>query len=89
MALAASFRPPSDYRRERLDFPSRYRGAVPHHLEPVPPDGSPFDPPDELGAADDLQPMARPTWWRWVAIAVILAMVVAGPVAFVIYRLLT
>jgi hypothetical protein len=33
-------------------------------------------------------PLARPTWWRWVAIALIAALVLAGPVAYVVDRLL-
>jgi hypothetical protein len=76
----------------------RYRCLVPHHLEPVP---SPrdlgdhdaewaLDPPTEVGGdgpPEGATP-ARPPWWRWVAIAVVVAMVVAGPVAFVVARLL-
>jgi hypothetical protein len=66
---------------------------VPHHLEPV---GSwPGDTPDSVedssGFDDDageLEPLVRPTWWRWVAIVVIVSMVAAGPIAYVVSRLL-
>jgi hypothetical protein len=63
---------------------------VPHHLEPVPRPERPVAPetghPDPT--ADEHAPLVRPPWWRWVAIAVIVAMVVAGPVAFVLSKLL-
>ena len=74
--------------------------AVPHHLEPVPTDPSeePLDPfaPDgdpRWGDGEDddpaaLAPRVRPAWWRWVAVAVVLALVVAGPLAFVLLKLL-
>ncbi|HEY7756526.1 MAG TPA: hypothetical protein VID69_09895 [Actinomycetota bacterium] len=70
---------------------------MPHHLQPVPADPSepaePFGVPDEgfLGPTDAEEGarLVRPAWWRWVAIAVILALVVAGPFAFVLYLLLT
>jgi hypothetical protein len=64
---------------------------VTRHLEPVP------DPSEEpLGQAededdgwdDDLEPLRRPSWWRWVAIVVVLAMVVATPAAYALYLLL-
>ena len=68
---------------------------MPHHLEPVPselPDDG-FDPfePDELDELEptDFEPLVRPAWWRWVAIALIVALAVAGPFAFALYRLLT
>ena len=65
---------------------------MPHHLEPVPselPDDG-FDPfePVELEPTD-FEPLVRPAWWRWVAIALIVALAVAGPFAFALYRLLT
>jgi len=55
-------------------------GWMPHHLEPVP-DLS----PDE---EQWLTPAHRPPWWRWVAIAVILALVVATPFAYALHQLL-
>lgn len=53
-------------------------------LEPVPdlPE-EPFDP----GQDDDDEPIPRPNWWRWVAIGVVIAMVVATPFAYALYRL--
>ena len=76
---------------------------MPHHLEPVPP--GPADEPlrslwsdDDATAYEDdpgglegevFPPVARPTWWRWVAIAVIVAMVLAGPFAYVLSKLLS
>lgn len=54
------------------------------HLEPVP------EPDEETGwdegwADQDLEPIRRPPWWRWVAIVVVVAMVVATPVAYALY----
>jgi hypothetical protein len=57
---------------------------VPHHLESVPSDEL-----DEPDFGDDLEPIVRPAWWRWVAIAVIVAMAVAGPFGFALYLLLS
>jgi hypothetical protein len=53
---------------------------MPHHLEPVP----------ELRAdePEDLTPIRRAPWWRWVAIVVVVALVVATPFAYALYRLL-
>jgi hypothetical protein len=62
---------------------------VPHHLEAVRSNGHSGRPAATEPPADDLAPLARPTWWRWVAIAVIVALVLAGPLAVVLYRLLT
>jgi hypothetical protein len=65
-----------------------------HHIERVP-DDLPTEPPDAPFAfsleddEDGLEPLARPAWWRWVAIAVIVAMVVAGPFAVALWRLLS
>jgi len=67
---------------------------VPNHLESVrsePPD--PFDPDDDdlfesLEGPDKIEPVVRPTWWRWVAIAVILAMILTGPIAYALSKLL-
>jgi hypothetical protein len=65
---------------------------VPHHLEPVePPDSVDWDDDDSFDFADgggDFEPIVRPAWWRWVAIAVIVALVVAGPFAYAIFKLL-
>lgn len=65
---------------------------MPHHLEPVePPDSVDWDddePFEALESGDGLEPIVRPAWWRWVAIAVIVAMVVAGPFAYAIFKLL-
>jgi len=56
---------------------------VDRHLEPAP------EPPDEdLSAFDDDVPAARPAWWRLVALIVVVAMVVATPFAFALYRVL-
>jgi hypothetical protein len=43
----------------------------------------------DLGEGLDPPPLVRPAWWRWVAIAVILAMVVAGPLSVALVKLLT
>lgn len=68
---------------------------MPHHLEPAP-SGPPgyegrgpddFD-PDDLEPDERSEPIARPTWWRWVALIVVLAMVVATPFAYALYLLL-
>lgn len=60
-------------------------GVVSRHLEPVP------DPPEGDAGWDenegDLEPLRRPSWWRWVAIVVVVAMVVATPVAYALYVL--
>jgi hypothetical protein len=40
------------------------------------------------GFDDDPEPLRRPVWWRWVAIAVVVAMVVATPAAYALYLLL-
>jgi hypothetical protein len=36
----------------------------------------------------DFEPIERPRWWRWVAIAVVAALVVATPLAYGISILL-
>jgi hypothetical protein len=54
---------------------------VDRHLEPAP------EPTDEDASAFDYQvPMARSAWWRWVAVIVVVALVVATPFAFALYR---
>jgi hypothetical protein len=42
--------------------------------------------PGGWGGDDDRTPRVRPSWWRWVAIVVVLAMVVATPFAYALYR---
>lgn len=49
---------------------------MPHHLEPAPELWS-----DE---PEDLPPVRRAPWWRWVAIV----LVVATPFAYALHRLL-
>jgi len=44
--------------------------------------------PEELAAFDDQIPMARPPWWRWIAVIVVVALVVATPFAYALYRVL-
>jgi hypothetical protein len=34
------------------------------------------------------EPLRRPVWWRWVAVVVVIALVVATPVAYALYRVL-
>lgn len=53
---------------------------MPDHLEPV----ERPDDPDEISEAFP----PRPAWWRWVAIVVVVAMVVATPFAYALYLLL-
>jgi hypothetical protein len=47
-------------------------------------------PEDDFDWFDDGpdEPLRRPVWWRWVAIVVVIAMVVATPVAYALYRIL-
>ena len=61
-----------------------------HHLEPVPDptDGLDDDPGWEASEDDLVIPPRRPAWWRWVAIVVVMALVVATPVAYGLYLLL-
>jgi hypothetical protein len=56
------------------------------HLEPIPGPGD-----EELRAfdGDDDEPILRSAWWRWVAIIVVLALVVATPFAYALSRLLS
>ena len=58
--------------------------AVGHHLEPIPGLGD-----EDIEAFDvDDEPLERSAWWRWVAIIVALAMVIATPFAYVLSILL-
>ena len=56
-----------------------------HHPEP----GSDL-PEDDFDWFDDVdeQPLPRPVWWRWVAVVVVIALVVATPFAYALYRVL-
>ena len=56
-----------------------------HHLDPVP--DVPEEEIDWFGGGDEL-PSRRPAWWRLVAVVVVVAMVVATPFAYALYRLL-
>ena len=61
-------------------------GVMSGHLEPVPDPSAPPELEDE--AWEDWEPLVRPAWWRWVAIVVVLAMVVATPFVYLLSRLL-
>jgi hypothetical protein len=61
-------------------------GIVSHHLEAIP--GLGEDDVEAFGLDED-EPIRRSAWWRWVAIIVALAMVVATPFAYVLSRLLS
>ena len=45
---------------------------------------------DDIGWFDDgsQEPLRRPVWWRWVAVVVVIALVVATPAAYALYRVL-
>lgn len=60
-----------------------YREVVSHHLEPIPRPGE-----EDLSAfdGDDDGPIPRSAWWRWIAVIVVAALVVATPFAYVLYR---
>ena len=46
-------------------------------------------PEDEISWFDDVdEPLPRPVWWRWVAVVVVIALVVATPFAYALYRVL-
>jgi len=47
-------------------------------------------PEDDLDWFDDGadEPLRRPVWWRWIAVVVVIALVVATPVAYALYRVL-
>jgi hypothetical protein len=55
---------------------------VDRHLEPAP------EPAEDLPAFDDEIALVRPAWWRWVAVVVVLALIVATPFAYALYRIL-
>lgn len=59
--------------------------CVDRHPEP----GSEL-PEDDFDWFDDRadRPLRRPVWWRWVAVVVVIALVVATPVAYALYRVL-
>jgi len=59
--------------------------TVGHHLDRVPP-----LPEDEITGFhdEDDEPLRRPVWWRWVAVVVVIALVVATPFAYALYRVL-
>ena len=53
------------------------------YLEPAP------EPtPEELAAFDEQTPTASPPWWRLIALIVVVALVVATPFAYALYRVL-
>jgi hypothetical protein len=56
---------------------------VDRDLEPVP-----ELPPEDVPAFDDEPFPVRRAWWRWVAVVVAIALVVATPFAYALYRLL-
>jgi hypothetical protein len=41
---------------------------------------------DDAWPDDDDARLRRPPWWRWVAIVLIVALVVATPFAYALYR---
>jgi hypothetical protein len=64
---------------------------VTRHLEPVPdPAEDALERDGRWGDTDDedLEPLVRPSWWRWVAIVVVVALVIATPVAYALSVLL-
>jgi hypothetical protein len=55
---------------------------VDRYLEPAP------EPtPEDLAAFDDQPPIARPPWWRVTAVIVVIALIVATPFAYTLYRI--
>ena len=60
--------------------------VVSHHLEPIP---GPGDQDLRAFHGEDDEPIRRSAWWRWVALIVVLAMVVATPFAYALSRLLS
>jgi hypothetical protein len=47
-------------------------------------------PEDEIAWFDDggVEPLPRPVWWRWVAVVVVIALVLATPFAYALYRVI-
>ena len=99
LAHAACPTPPPAVPREglgrgrRCDVPRVSFGVVSPHLEPEPEPTSWGEPPwpaeDRFEPEEDgFEQVPRPAWWRWVAIVVVLALVVATPFAYVLGRLL-
>jgi hypothetical protein len=45
-------------------------------------------PEEEIAWFDDRdeEPLPRPVWWRWVAMVLVIALVVATPFAYALYR---
>jgi hypothetical protein len=41
---------------------------------------------DDAWPDDDGASLRRPPWWRWVAVVLIVALVVATPFAYALYR---
>ena len=63
--------------------PARYRSDVDRDLEPVA--GLPAE---DLPAFDEEPIPVRKPWWRVVAVIVVIALVVATPFAYALYRIL-
>jgi hypothetical protein len=59
------------------------KGQLPE--EPAVPEGSwPAEGLDDWDEAS-WEPLVRPAWWRWVAIVLVVALVVATPLAYGVY----
>lgn len=74
----------SDWGRHRCFERARVSlRTVSSHLDPVP-----ELPEDEIAWFDDggVEPLPRPVWWRWVAVVLVVALVVATPFAYALYR---
>jgi hypothetical protein len=67
---------------------ARIVGGVTHHLQPIGEDEEPSAEDlarwgeDATDSDEELAPIGRPPWWRWVAIALVLALVLGTPVAY-------